>query len=182
MKLFKNSFLFILTSTLIISACNQLETKWKTFTASNKYTVEYPSFLSPDNTLTTEASMSYSNQKKEFYCLVLDEHKDTLSLYGYEDMSLEDYVLILKNNQDALTELPTKTLLQKEIKVNGMKGEILEIETEITQGDKKTVSKGKKAILEGKNGFYQVYIWTLKEDFKKYEPDFDRIIGSFKEL
>jgi inorganic pyrophosphatase/exopolyphosphatase len=97
-------------------------------------------------------------------------------------MSLEDYVLILKNNQDALTELPTKTLLQKEIKVNGMKGEILEIETEITQGDKKIISKGKKAILEGKNGFYQVYVWTLKEDFKKYEPDFDRIIGSFKEL
>jgi hypothetical protein len=63
-----------------------------------------------------------------------------------------------------------------------MKGEILEIETEITQGDKKIISKGKKAILEGKNGFYQVYVWTLKEDFKKYEPDFDRIIGSFKEL
>jgi hypothetical protein len=182
MKLHKISFFYLTITVLILTACNQLKTEWKTFTASNKYKVEYPSFLSPDSTLSTEASMSYSNQKKEFYCLVLDEHKDTLIQYGYEDMSLEDYVLILKNNQDALTELPTKTLLQKEIKVNGMKGEILEIETEIKLGDKKTYSQGKKAILEGKNGFYQVYVWTLKEDFKKYEPDFDRIIGSFKEL
>ena len=83
MKLFKNSFLLILATTLIISACNQLKTEWKTFTASNKYTVEYPSFLSPDNTLTTEASMSYSNQKKEFFFVLFDGRRAAVAAGVY---------------------------------------------------------------------------------------------------
>ncbi|MDP2174825.1 MAG: hypothetical protein Q8K70_02830 [Bacteroidota bacterium] len=178
------TILYSLLISLVVfsNACNLKETKWLVF-QNESFKIEYPDFLESDSTLNAMARMSYNNKIKEFYCLVIDEHKDTLAEFGFEDMTLDDYILIVKENHENL-DLPFKILKQKNVIINGLNGFLMETEVDLTttNNNKPTFTRGHQVVIEGKKGFYQIYVWCLKKDFDNNLPQINRIIGSFKEL
>jgi hypothetical protein len=175
-------FFQIICLSLFLNACQPKDTKWLVF-QNKAYHIKYPDFLTSDSNINSMASMSYNNPKKEFYCLVIDEHKDTLADYGYEDMTLDDYILIVKENHENL-DLPFKILKEKNVNINGLNGFLMETEVDLTttNNGKPSFTKGHQVVIEGKHGFYQIYVWCLKNDFEKNLPLISQIIGSFKEL
>jgi hypothetical protein len=177
----KISFFFSLII-LIFASCSKTDYKWLSFKNEN-YQITYPDFLKSDSNINPLASMSYINAEKEFYCLVLDENKDTLANYGYEDMTLDDYVLIVKENHEILN-LPYKILNETSQKVGNLNGFLIETEVDLssTNNGKTTFTRGLQMVLEGKKGFYQVYVWCMAVDFEKNKPIMTQIINSFKEL
>jgi len=156
--------------------------KIETVTVPGKYTVELPGFLSKATTLHDDASLQYQNTFKEFYVVIIDEPKLAFTsvaegagyspdLQGYFDILTDSFQ---KNSTDAKIEN------KKDIQINGLKGKSFTSEATLEENNIEVFYK--VAYVEGKNEYYQIVTWTLKDSKEKYSQQMDQIISSFKEL
>jgi hypothetical protein len=173
----------------LFNSCNSFDkkwktkdTQWKTYEKKGAFVFQYPDYMEKDSLLSPEATVAFSKRSKEVYLIVIHETRDTFKSYGYDSMSLEDYMDLVGTNTD--TSLVLKVLSKKKGKVNKLNAIEMLIENDLTQENKgiPVISLLKKIVIEGKRGFFQIYVWCLKEDFEENKKDFDKIISSFREL
>ncbi len=182
----KNKYILLMPLLALVSACNFLgekkEVQWSTFVKKNAFTIQFPSYLQKDSALSPEAAMAYDNKYKEFYCIVIHEPKDTFAALGYADLSLDAYVDLVKQGRDSTLNL--KTLSETKTKVNGLEAIEIKMENRLQpEGSKWPVTcLMRQLLINGKDGFFQIYVWGLDKDNEKNTPDFNRIISSFREI
>jgi hypothetical protein len=173
----------------LFSSCNPFDTKskakqtqWKTYVKKGAFTFEYPDYMERDSLLSPEATVAFSNKAKEMYLIIIHETRDTFRRLGYDSVNLDTYIQLVEANMD--TSLVLKMLSRKHAKVNKLNAIEMMIENDLTRENKgvPVISLLKKMMIEGEKGFFQIYVWCLKEDFEKNKKDFDKIISSFREL
>lgn len=154
----------------------------ETVTVDHKYSLELPSFLSKGTGLHDDASLQYQNVFKEFYIVVIDEPKK-----GFIDVLKDtEYSPDLQGYYDVLTGGLEETIENinfepvKDVQINGLKAKTFSITGTIAE--KKLDIFYKIAYIEGKDSFYQIVTWTIKDSKDKYAPQMDKIIRSFKEI
>lgn len=155
--------------------------KVETVTVKNKYSLELPSFLSKARDLHNDASLQYQNAFKEFYIVVIDEPKqafyDVAKTTTDFSPDLNGYYQILRNSFDESVS-KTEFTPTKDTQINGLKAKTFSFTGEI---DNLPIFYD-IAYIEGKDSFYQVVIWTLKDSKEKFKEPMDKIIASFKEI
>jgi hypothetical protein len=155
-----------------------------TVQVANRYQVSLPSFLKKTDKLNDEASLQYMSAFREFYCLVIDEPKDSfddaLSYYDLNDQysnNFDAYIEILSSSTLENVFLQGKTPLQADT-INSLPVFLVEVDTYID--DLAVYYYG--AIIEGKDHYYQLYTWTLANRKSKYKEQMKDIVFSFTEI
>jgi len=182
---------FILVSVLILlSGCDAFtpkgeshkEVKWLNYAIKDAFAMQYPSYLSKDDSLSPKATMAFCDKTKGVFCMVIYESRDTLAFSGYDSVSLSDYIGLLKQNEDSGLKL--KLLSEKKAKVNGLNAVDYFIENDLTAENNGIPMSSllKKVVIEGDKGFFQIYVWCVSEDFEYYKNDFNKMISSFREI
>jgi hypothetical protein len=185
----KRLFYTCLALACLFNSCNPFDKKgktkdaeWKTYVKKGTFVFQYPDYLEQDSLLSPEATIAFDNKRKEVYLIVIHESREAFANYGYDNMNLDDYMRLVESGMD--TNLVLKVLSRKNAKVNKLDAVEILIENDLTKENKgrPVISLMKKIAIEGKKGFFQIYVWCLKEDFEDNKADFDKIIGSFREL
>lgn len=162
----------------ILLSCDSKEVQ--TVTVKNKYTLQVPDFLSKSSDLHEDASLQYQNALREFYVVVIDEPKE--DFYSIAETTedfpadFEGYHQILRSGLEQeigkVDITPTK-----DTQINGLKAKTFSLSGEI-----ETIPVFYEiAYIEGKDRFYQIVTWTLKDNKEKYGEQMRNIVSSFKE-
>ena len=137
----------------------------------DKFTVMVPSWVKEDKTLKPGAEFQYANRFRNFYCIGTYEAKTS-------DKSVSS---IMAGNVAILSKAMIQPVISDStgVSIGGANGARIEIFGTMS-GDPIYFSE---VVLEGKNGFYHLSIWTRTADRKlKFKDDIDKILNSFKEL
>lgn len=156
----------------------------KEVTVKDRYAISLPEFLDSTDALNKDASLQYQNLRKEFYLLVIDERKAELtkaieengldSLYGKDLQGYTD--LILNSMKESLSQ-PTLSKI-RDTTISRLPAKVLELDGTI----KKIDIHYNVAIIEGRNRYYQVLSWTLRDKAGEHKSMMDKIRYSFREL
>ena len=169
--------LFLFYGCITVTNKNPDEYEFKEMKVKSQYSINLPDYLTHSETiLNEESSLEYSNKKKQFYVMVIDENKSDLTKDG-EPYTLKDY---FENSTSNLAGglMEVKTTPPEAIKINGLNG----YKISIGGKNNKTPLVYKCEILESSKHFYQVYCWTIIDLLPKNEKDMNTILDSFKEL
>lgn len=172
----------ILALCLFLSLASCEESKnVETITVPNKYTVELPDYLSKAHDLHDDASLQYQNALKEFYVVIIDEPKQDFFNIAKttEDFpaDFEGYHQILKSGlEESIQKIEISE--SKDLQINGLKAKTFSLTGEIEA----IPVYYDVAYIEGKDRFYQIVTWTLKNNKEKYETQMHAILSSFKEI
>jgi len=182
MKHTKRLFL-VLGCILLLTSCGEKE-KYRTVSVEGRFSIEIPSSLTKANDLNDEASLQYQNTWKEFYVIVIEDEK-TEFLHMLEEYELTD---TYTNDLEGYSELtwdnfteqtrPLQSPGLSEITVNGMPGMRLDTSVQY-EGVDIFYTYG---IVEGKDRYYQIVVWTLASKQSNYQEEMKRIIESLQEL
>lgn len=178
----RNIFIFIITVFLIQSCV--LEVGEQLVTVEGKYSLLIPSFLTKASTLNEDASLTYQNDWKEFYVMVIDEPRDGM----HEVLVHYELVDIYQNNIQVYSKLvldgfrenlinPTQSALI-ETTINGMPAKLTTLRGTV-DGVDVFISIG---MYEGKDRYYQVLVSTISSKENIYKSKMSKILHSLKEL
>jgi hypothetical protein len=123
--------------------------------------------------LNKDALMQASNLIGAKYLVVIQEDKNSLG----KVMTLNSYLDLIRTNMKGKLENPTTTD-PLSITVNGKKGKLFEITGTYEKIDVHYLI----AIIESKEKFHQLVVWTEKDKFEKEKDDLRKIIDSYREL
>lgn len=162
----------------VLLSCDSKEVQ--TITIKNEYSLQLPDFLSKASDLHENASLQYQNTLREFYVVVIDEPKQ--DFYNIAETTedfpadFNGYHEILRSGlEEAIEDIditPTK-----DTQINGLKAKTFSLTGQI-----ETIPVYYEvAYVEGKNKFYQIVTWTLKDNKEKYGEQMRNILLSFKE-
>lgn len=181
-KIMRLTIIFILTI-FFLQSCGSGDEE-QLITIGNKYALSIPSFLTKVNNLNDEASLQYQHAWKEFYIIVIDESKvemenalienDLTDLY---EINIEGYSkFVLKGFKESLNNLYQSEIIDTTInkmpaKLTSLSGTLEGIDIYYSIG-----------IYEGKDSYYQVLAWTLKNKKDRYKTKMNRILYSLEEL
>lgn len=174
--------ILLFLSLAALFACDKA-TETQTVKIGGRYQIDLPAHMSKATGLNDAASLQYQNAVKEFYAIVIDEPKAALeqsifdnNLEGIYSTDLNGYAKLvtegMKNNA-ALDSLPPL----KFTKINKLDARLIDV-TGTIQGIK---AYWKVAYVAGKSRYYQIMVWTLAQNRKKYEADMTAVLNSFKE-
>jgi hypothetical protein len=177
----KNGLLLI--GLLILLSCGKSESPQKVV-IENKYSLEVPSFLVKATDLNEQASLQYQNVYKEFYVIVIDEtkadvfnaltqneltEKYTSDFKGYSNLILDNYYTNIEISQKSeVSDFTVNNLPAKKITIEG---KYAGVEAFFCI-----------SLIEGKDRFYQIMTWTLKNKKDEFKDDMDKMIGTFSEI
>lgn len=137
----------------------------------DKFTVMVPSWVKEDKTLKPGAEFQYANRFRNFYCIGTYEAKN----------STKSVSSIMAGNIGILSKAMGQPVISDSlgVTIGGLNGARVEIFGTMS-GDPIYFSE---VVLEGKNGFYHLSVWTRTADRKlKFKGDIDHILNSFKEI
>jgi len=178
----KQLILYILTISLIVG-CQPPGTE-KTVTIENKYSVTIPSFLTEVHNLNEDASLQYQHAWKEFYVIVIDEHKDEFNkvlvenqltecysndLIGYSDLCLDIF-------KQGISISSKSDLIDK--RINNLPARLITIKGKVEDIN----AFYSVAYIKGQERYYQIITWTLASKEMLYKEQMQKLINSFKEL
>jgi uncharacterized protein YcfL len=178
----RKNIVLILTLFLLQSCGSRNEEQL--ITVGNKYSLSIPSFLTSVNNLNDDASLQYQHAWKEFYVITIDESKEEVqnilienNLTGLYKNNIEDYSkLILDGFKESLStpyqsEMIDTIINKMPAKLTTLSGTVEGIDVFYSIG-----------IYEGKDSYYQVLSWTLKNKQFSYESKMNKILYSLAEL
>jgi hypothetical protein len=162
----------------VLLSCDSNEVQ--TVSIKNQYSLELPDFLSKARDLHEDASLQYQNALREFYVVVIDEPKqeffDIASTTTDFPADFNGYHQILRSGlEEAIQKI--EITQSKDAQINGLKAKMFSLTGEIES----IPVYYEVAYVEGKDRFYQIVIWTLKDNQEKYKTQMQQIIKSFKE-
>ncbi|GLB47796.1 hypothetical protein [Neptunitalea lumnitzerae] len=174
-------FFTILTA---ISCSKTTGEEVQTITIKDKYSLTIPKFLKESFMLNQDASLSYENQFKELYVIVLDEDKQELKDLLEQNNALELYPEDLEayhelcsvTFKDALAEY--KEIAISTTEVNNLPA-IIQSFSATEEGNEIYYYLG---TYESKNTYYQVLTWTLLSSKEKHKAQMEAMLMSLKDL
>jgi|UPI000404B614 hypothetical protein len=155
-------------------ACDDISTaKMKQVTAPGKFSISIPQYLEETDNLNPHASIQYQHKKKNIYLIVIDNDKSEIE----SDYSVEGhYDLMLQNLHENIKDID---ITKKDTLILGNSKAL---SSTILGQFQNTGIFYKIAAIETPKGWYQLFIWTHKNNLSRYEKQFEDIIASFKEL
>ena len=161
----------------------------QTVVVQNRYSLDVPSFLSPTNKLSTDASLQYYDKTLDCAVQVIDEPKSELLEaieglrkevpdFGKDKPLLENYVTISLSNMFDLDKIEIGSWT--ETTVNGCNAITLEVWQKRTF--LKDAAHYRYGFVEGKNTMYQIHIIVGGSSISKISDRLENIVKSFKEL
>ena len=169
MRLKKLNYLVACFVLLAFSACKYAK-EYKQVKAGDKFTMMVPPWVKEETTLKPGAEFQYANRFRNFYTIGETLEKD----------SAKALASIVSTNLSVLSKSMDKPVMtdSADVTIGGLKGVRIEIFGNMN-GEAIYFSE---VVLEGKNRFYHLSIWTRTADRKlKFKDDIDRILTSFKE-
>ena len=154
---------------LLLAACKYSK-EYKLVKAGDKFTLMVPPWTKEDLKLKPGAEFQYANRFRNFYSIGETEAKD----------STKTVASVMATNIGVLSKSMVKPVISDstEVTIGGLKGTRIEIFGKMS--DEPIYFS--EVVLEGKNRFYHLSIWTRTADRKlKFKDDIDRILNSFKE-
>lgn len=191
MSKFKILFINLFILSIAFSACQSNQEKdskendFRTIEVKNRFSIQIPSILKQDSTLSEDASLALSNPIKELYAIVIEDPKNEFfnaitenlldSVYSKD---LDGYSKLLKTGMlDNISEIYQETDPIKTT-INGLESHTLEVAGKIE--DVKIYYY--VAHIKGKDTFYQIITWTLLNRKEMHKALMEKIVFSFKEL
>jgi hypothetical protein len=187
MKLKPVHFLALL---IFVAACNlgNVNLKnihYKTVVKNATFRLSIPEFMDSTTKLNNEATLQFSNPRKEFYMILFCEDKenvksnlqfDTLNNPTDSFAARDAYFTYMVKH---MREQPDFTMFNESNKI--IKKTNAKIAS-INLSYKKTRLFYRVAAFETNTNLYQFFIWTLDKQKASYEPVMDSIINSLHEL
>ncbi len=162
---------------LMLGSCKYSEEFYEV--QQSTYRIELPDYVEAmPQKLNPNANFQYGNQFRNFYIVIEDRKKSenpnlTVSKYAQESF---------KNLSAVPTFSEPDTLNLKEIDLNGMKGQHLEMTAVIGNDRVNEVILYNLIHVESPTHYYHIALWTWKHWRDKYKVDMAKIFESFKEL
>ena len=169
MRLKKLNYLVACFVLLAFSACKYPK-EYKQVKAGDKFIMMVPPWVKEETTLKPGAEFQYANRFRNFYAIGETLEKD----------SAKALASIVSTNLSVLSKSMDKPVMtdSADVTIGGLKGVRIEIFGNMN-GEAIYFSE---VVLEGKNRFYHLSIWTRTADRKlKFKDDIDHILTSFKE-
>ena len=136
----------------------------------DKFSLMVPSWVKEDKTLKQGANFQYANRFRNFYAIGEVLGKDT-SKSIQSIMATNIGIISISMGHPVISDSTGVT-------IGGINGARVEIFGNMSNEP----IYFSEVVLEGKNGFYHLSIWTRTADRKlKFKDDIDRILNSFKE-
>lgn len=175
----------VICTLFLFTNCKQWMEKSEPVVINNQYQIDIPSMLTKME-LNDVASLEYGNGLQELYVIVIDEEKsaweEAVNQYGgIVDSTLkndfESYRNYLMDGfEDSIFNENFKTT--KPVTVNNMNGYLYEIEGSLSGLDVFYYY----TFVEGKDHYYQIMTWTLKDRSDSHKKQMVDMTNSFKEL
>jgi hypothetical protein len=155
----------------------------QTINIEGRYRLTLPEWMTVTKDLNEDASLQYQSTAKEFYAIVIDEPKANLQKVLAENNLSDDYSSNLKGYSQFIIDGMDRSISVDKIppfaetSIQGLPARELSFEG-LSSGYK---VYWKLAFIEGKDHYYQVMVWTLAQNQKKYEKEMNTIVKSFTE-
>ena len=193
-KYISQIFLFVLTLT-VMTSCTPgssgavLEEEYTEAKVNNKYSMMVPSYMSSTTELHDDASLQYMNESKEVYIIVIDEERDSIDAMLTDLQGLE----VFEESRILVGQMMDLQMLNMRMS-STISGEEDEVKMKVGEFDamrKQLIATvpGIDAevgyfltMVEGKNNVYTIMQWTLGSRMDKYQPEFEKMVDSFKEI
>ena len=154
---------------LVLAGCKYSK-EYHQVKAADKFTLMVPPWVKEDLKLKPGAEFQYANRFRNFYAIGETEIKD----------STKTVATVTATNIGVLSKSMVKPVISDstEVTIGGLKGTRVEIFGKMS--DEPIYFS--EVVLEGKNRFYHLSVWTRTADRKlKFKDDIDHILNSFKE-
>ena len=147
------------------------------------FSVEVPNTMKKTTKLNGEATLQLQNVKEELYLIVIKENKEEIDALFRSQGEGEE---VFKKFSEATLLYLTATLDQlepSELKLTEKTIHNLPVQTvDFTARIGGLDIYYKFSAFQGKDNYYQVLTWTLKEYKEKNQADMDKMSTSFKEV
>ncbi|MDB5282033.1 MAG: hypothetical protein JWO06_1108 [Bacteroidota bacterium] len=153
------------------SSC-KYPTQYRVINAGNRFSLSVPSWLKEEPGLKPGADFQYANRYRNFYAIANADKKDSVKA-GLGD--------VMTGNIKVLRQAMINPIVSDstDVEIGGIKGARAEVFGKMGTED----IYFSEVVLEGKNNYYHLSVWTRGADRKlKFKEDINRILNSFKEL
>lgn len=167
----------------LLFSCNEnlQNEKYEKKTVENKFSLLIPESLEQTTELNDVACLQFQNKKRDFYIIVLDEPKDAFTravdnkvLHTTAD--LNGYYKVVVENFRKITTKDFKVYDIEKKKINHSNAVIFSM-----SGRNEDYSIFYRyAVVESKNRYYQIMLWTSTLQEQQYIDRMNKIISSFK--
>ena len=151
---------------------------------NDTYKISLPTYFEDLDGLNDDASLQMGKELNEFYIIVIDEAADEFYKV-FDDYMLED---LYTRDLSGFTDMVLESMEMdagvfdigeyKKLKINGLDA----IQTEFYNVFNGLDIYYHFTAIESGNNFYQIMMWTLKDNKDKYENTMKDIAGSFAEI
>lgn len=171
-----NRILLLIIIPFAFASCKH-ETVFTEVKVNNRYSMNIPDYLQPCTDLHKDASLQYQNIEKDVYAMVIDEKKKTMQDYSL-DYDLDTYFNNIASQGFADNIKDGKVSIPGRQEIDGHKALIAEVTGKLENNE----VYYKLGLIETPYEFYQILVWTRASNKEELEPDFIKMLESFKEL
>lgn len=151
-----------------------------------KFSIEAPSTMQKTKHLNSEASFQLQNTEEELYFIVLNENKEAIKMMFERTGAFvegEDALALFAHGtlellSSTLESIEPSELVLEDVTSNGLNGKRVNFTATISGLD----VYYSFAAFEGKEDYYQILTWTLKNRKEENKEKMERMINSFKEV
>lgn len=140
------------------------------------FSIFVPDYMVPDDSLSLNASLQFSDFSNEVFLLIIEEQKAELNRRGIQPSAKEYYEFIKENIIASISN--AGILLEKDTKIDGLK--TLTCEISGSYADQKVFYIF--SVLESDRAYYQLLAWTTDAVKNAVKRDFYAAFITFSEL
>lgn len=175
----------LLLFVVVLVGCNKKEA-YTEIAYANKFSLEVPTAMQKTKALNSQATLQLQNTVEELYLIAIDENKEAINqMFDASEIAKEgvdSFALFSQATLDLLTTTldtiePNELQLQ-EVRINNLNGKVVDFTASVAGLE----VYYKFATFEGKEDYYQVLTWTLKQNKEKNKEQMNKMIESFKEV
>ncbi|MBK6731064.1 MAG: hypothetical protein IPG60_08880 [Bacteroidetes bacterium] len=141
----------------------------------NRFEIFVPGYLVPDDSLSANASLQFSDFSNEVFLLVIEENKKELQRNGITPSAKEYYAYILESISSSIENF--EIVSEKTTRINGL--QTLTCEINGTYADHTLYYLF--SVVESENAYYQLLAWTTDAVKNVMKRDFYASFTTFKE-
>ncbi|QQU03937.1 hypothetical protein [Myroides odoratus] len=167
----------------VLVGCNN-KTAYTEIVHDDKFSVEVPSTMQKTRGLNGDATLQLQNVQEELYMIVIRENKNEIdelfkgTTQEGEDIFTQFSSTTLEYLTSTLEQLEPSELKLQDRPIHNLPARVADFTARIGGLD----VYYKFAAFEGKEDYYQVLVWTLKEYKDKNQEQINKMVDSFKEV
>lgn len=141
----------------------------------NRFEILVPPYLLPDDSLSAQATLKFSDFSNEVFLLVIEEDKSELQRNGITPSAREYYAYILESISSSIENF--EIVSEKTTKINGLPAMTCEINGTYSDHTLYYIF----SVVESENAYYQLLAWTTDAVKNAVKRDFYASFITFRE-